>query len=371
MRDFRPCYEFGEVSNCGKLFSEPTNIYRKRRIRDYESGNFDHLTKRIKTVNSSTGALSRLPFDIFSSLIFSMDNPIPLLSSCKALYDRKRYLTYHPTLFENFLDKFLSTKKEEGFGTFLDGRRVRLITFSLHWYTKKESVQLELDILNKLPNVLKSLRFDGWNGEESRDGTAKIVAEAGDQSLLNRLGEGPLTEEQYLKIAVNMCEFADAISQNPLFCGKLATYQIVIKDFNAKINPLSLLSACRTEYAHNYGNRQWMAPEVFGTSLARSSASDVFAIGIMLISMYTRTDPFSFENFHELKTCLENREEIEKLPNVFPADANTEFVNTIRSMVSFDPQDRPPIHKVFETFRKLLERFQKGELDLFGLDRGT
>lgn len=91
--------------------------------------------------------------------------------------------------------------------------------------------------------------------------------------------------------------------------------------------------------SHGGGTLQFMAPELI-TGSAATPASDMWALGITLISIANRETPFCKNSISGLFNILTNNYDINSLLHN-PNKWSDEFKDFVSSCIRFDPKERP------------------------------
>ncbi|EFA77570.1 RasGEF domain-containing protein [Heterostelium album PN500] len=98
----------------------------------------------------------------------------------------------------------------------------------------------------------------------------------------------------------------------------------------------------------------WLAPEVMA-SMAYSEPSDVYAFGIILWELYTRSHPFDEYSFGQWMSKLEDEIIRGLRPNI-PASCPPEYVELIQSCWTHEPNSRPTFTSIVESLANLKKK---------------
>ncbi|KYQ94307.1 RasGEF domain-containing protein [Tieghemostelium lacteum] len=99
----------------------------------------------------------------------------------------------------------------------------------------------------------------------------------------------------------------------------------------------------------------WLAPEVLSGTVY-SEPSDVYAFGIILWELYTRSHPFDEFSFGQWMSKLED-EIIRGLRPTIPATCPPEYVELIQSCWTHEPSSRPTFTSIVESINQLKKKF--------------
>ncbi|CAB9499064.1 activated protein kinase catalytic subunit alpha-1 [Seminavis robusta] len=122
---------------------------------------------------------------------------------------------------------------------------------------------------------------------------------------------------------------------------------LVDQRFHAKVADFGLsqkkaMGACGTPY--------WMAPELLRGESTNTTASDVYAFGVILAEVYSRKDPYLGENPSEVLKMVADKK-IQKRPEV-PADMPPQVKALLNDCLADDPSQRPSFDELDQRLKR-------------------
>jgi len=192
-----------------------------------------------------------------------------------------------------------------------------------------------------------------------------IMGYAGDETLKSRLEEGPLSEEEALRILVQIVRGVHALHEHSLIHFDLKPANIFLKGDIARVGDYGLsklITESRLSLSFGRGTPYYMAPEMLRRR--GDHRSDIYSLGVILFECLSGEVPFQGDNEWEVLKGHEERKV------VYPDSIPIEYRKVLDRMLAKDPDDR------YQDLSELLQDLRKpgrlGESILleYGAQRG-
>ena len=179
------------------------------------------------------------------------------------------------------------------------------------------------------------------------------------QELTNyiRYNKTQITAYDFKDIMVNIVQGVAHIHSKNMVHGDLKPANILYNDEDIKIADFGLscirekyiadCQSCRTCKRVAIGTRLYMAPELFYTNyIYKASATDIWALGIIMYQLTESRIPFSYTTVDDLKIKI-----LQTKPTyTYPNKAITDI---IKSCLHRAPQDRPSAQELLQELQAL------------------
>jgi len=157
-------------------------------------------------------------------------------------------------------------------------------------------------------------------------------------SLLRRIGRFP--QDKALDIARQLCAGVAAAHDRGVVHRDLKPANVMLDgEGNVRITDFGIATAAHDAGAEIAGTPQYMAPEQF-TGAAASTATDIYALGLILFEIFTGKRAYEAKTFHELKQLHDTRT-LATTPSSIVRDLDPVIERVILRAIDRDPSKRP------------------------------
>lgn len=153
------------------------------------------------------------------------------------------------------------------------------------------------------------------------------------------------TQEDILTIAQDIAHGLRFLHSSDLLHGDLKCKNILLdSNYRAKLSDFGLSCSSKLSDGTPRGTPYWMAPELLSKESANTTASDIYAFGIILFELYARKNPYENEDYDEVLRLVCDPA-VSKRPPV-PALCPPNVKELSNLCLLHNPQDRPPAKEV-------------------------
>ncbi len=172
--------------------------------------------------------------------------------------------------------------------------------------------------------------------------------------LFDRLQQGPLDQEQQHQVIKQLVQAVKATHQSGVVHGDIKSLNVMLQpargaillDFGSSRSGLQSLEDANTIQASPIA----MAPEQFAGH-SSSQASDVFALGLLLVEVLTGKHPLINKNLQQIK------QDIQRLPSLINTrQLTTDWRKLLTAMLQADPAKRLDVVEVEQTVDAILAK---------------
>uniref|UniRef100_A0A7S1YFW9 Guanylate cyclase n=2 Tax=Grammatophora oceanica TaxID=210454 RepID=A0A7S1YFW9_9STRA len=154
------------------------------------------------------------------------------------------------------------------------------------------------------------------------------------------------TQEDILTIAQDIAHGLHFLHSSDLLHGDLKCKNILLdSNYRAKLSDFGLSCSSKSLDGTPRGTPYWMGPEILGSEAsANTTASDIYAFGIILYELYARKNPYEGEDYDEVIRLVCDPS-VSKRPPV-PALCPPNVKELSKLCLLHNPQDRPAAKEV-------------------------
>jgi class 3 adenylate cyclase len=135
----------------------------------------------------------------------------------------------------------------------------------------------------------------------------------------------------------------------PVFHGKLTTQNILVdRQFRAKVSDFGL---SRDSCTFAMENQFWKAPELLRCETECNAQTDIYAFGMVLYEVYTRTEPYDGEDPREVLRFVADSE-VQKRPTL-PSTCSAPVQSLIIDCLQEAPELRPSSEELYTRLQRL------------------